>query len=60
MTTAQELRDLARLIEEGCLGSPVAGVALRIVRPCVDHLNCLARLHELHAMPNGEARDYGD
>jgi len=53
MTTTQELRDLAQLIEEATLASPVASVALRVVRPCVDHLNCLARLHELDHLQLG-------
>jgi hypothetical protein len=48
VSTATELRDLAKAIETVTLGSPVAGIALPVVRNCVDHLNCLARLYELN------------
>jgi hypothetical protein len=51
MNTANELRDLAKAIENHVLQSPVLSVAGPIVRVCVDHLNLLARLHELHAQP---------
>jgi hypothetical protein len=56
--TAIELRDLAKMIEQACLASPCAGPAMSIVRSCVDHLNCLARLHELNGMPDPPT--YGD
>jgi hypothetical protein len=50
-STATELRDLAKAIEHACLECPCTSVAKAIVRPCVDHLNLLARLHELNAAP---------
>lgn len=63
MTVARELRDLARMIERETLQSPVLAVAMPIVRTCVDHLNLLARLHELNAAPPAQTNNppgYGD
>lgn len=63
MTTSSELRTLAKQIEQACLEAPCLSVAIDIVRPCVDHLNLLARLHELNAAPNhmhGPRPGYGD
>jgi hypothetical protein len=56
--TATELRELAKAIEQVCLESPCVGPAMSIVRNCVDHLNCVARIHELSGMPNPPG--YGD
>jgi hypothetical protein len=50
--TALELRDLAKQIEQAVLEAPCASIALAIVRPCVDHLLCVARIHELNGTPN--------
>ena len=59
MQTADELRDLAMQIENVTLQSPAFTVAMTIVRNCVDHLNFLARMHELNdGMPH--APGYGD
>lgn len=61
--TAKELRSLAKVIENHTLQSPVLGPAMPIVRACVDHLNLLARLHELNAQPpepDMHAPGYGD
>jgi hypothetical protein len=46
-----QLRDLAKQIERACLECPCSTVAMPVVRPCVDHLLLLARLHELNATP---------
>ncbi len=50
LSAVDELRALARLIEQATLDAPCASVALPVVRPCVDHLLCMARLHELRSM----------
>jgi hypothetical protein len=64
MTVARELRDLAKAIENHTLQSHAVGPAMPIVRLCVDHLNLLARLHELNAAPPGQHTSnppgYGD
>ena len=60
MDTATELRALATAIENHTLQCPVFGVAMPIVRPCVDHLNLVARLHELDAAPPNTRPGYGD
>ena len=46
--TADMLRDLAKVIENQTLASPVLSIALPVVRSCVDHLNLLARVYELN------------
>lgn len=58
VTISEELRHLAKALEMACLQSPACGPALPAVRCCVDHLNLLARLHELNAAPNPPG--YGD
>ena len=48
VSTADGLRDLAKVIENQTLASPVLSVAMPIVRSCVDNLNALARVYELN------------
>lgn len=46
--TAQELRALAKAIEDECSTSPAMSIALPVVQNCVDHLSAIARVHELN------------
>ena len=48
VSTADGLRDLAKVIENQTLASPVLSTAMPVVRNCVDHLNLLARVYELN------------
>lgn len=56
MTTADELRDLARRIEMLCMEHGCASVAGHIVKNAVDHLCALARIHELNEILHGTNR----
>lgn len=52
MTTAHQLRELAREIERACHDSPCVGIAAPIISNAVDHLCAIARIHELNEEQN--------
>lgn len=51
-TTVQELRDLAKTIEQACAASRSMSIALPVVQNCTDHLLAIARVHELNQETN--------
>jgi hypothetical protein len=54
---AQELRALAKKIEELCQASRCYSVAWPAVRNCADHLTAIAALHENHERCSDDDHD---
>lgn len=55
--TAKELRELARRLRDEARVSPAYSVAYLIVENCADHLDAVARCHEMNQMEADRRRE---